>query len=103
MELKVLDVVKGCNTPAQGTALFEKIIDLLQMHDSIVISFSDVTEVTSSFINSSIVRLVLNEDLESVRSQIAISDVSKVSADMIRRCIRNAQLRQDLKDVEADS
>lgn len=91
MVLKVLEIVQGCNTAAQGRELFEAIWPQLELEESVALSFEGVTEVTSSFINASIVRLVLQRDYESVGARLAISDISKQAAEMIRRCLRNAR------------
>ncbi|MGV2494824.1 STAS-like domain-containing protein [Pelagerythrobacter aerophilus] len=90
MDLRVLDIVRACNTAEQGEILFNAIWKRLKMEHAVNVSFDGVSEVTSSFINASIVRIVLEKDYSSVEDNLSISDISKPSAEMIRRCLRNA-------------
>ena len=89
MDVRVLDVVKACNTPEQGHALFERVWPFVEKGEPIRLSFEGVSEITSSFANASIVRLVLKRDLKEIGSKVAIGDISKSAAEMIRRCVRN--------------
>lgn len=90
MDVRVLDIVKSCNTAAEGSNLFDAIWPRLEEDRDVSISFDGVSEVTSSFVNASIVRLVLKRDLETIEMNLSISNITKQSADMIRRCLRNA-------------
>ena len=90
MDVKVLDIVGNCNTAAEGQALFAALWPCLNEDKEVTISFEDVAEVTSSFINASIVQLVLKRNYESIETKLTIADISKQSADVLRRCIRNA-------------
>lgn len=90
MDVKVLNIVDSCNTAAEGAALFDAIWPRLKDDKEVNISFDGVSEVTSSFVNASIVQLVLQIDYDSVGARLAISDISKQSAEIIRRCVKNA-------------
>lgn len=90
MDVRVLDIVRACNTAAEGTDLFEAIWPRLKDDMDVSISFDGVTDVTSSFVNASIVRLVQKRNFEAIEMNLSISDISKQSADMIRRCVKNA-------------
>lgn len=90
MDVKVLNVVKSCNTAQEGEQLFYAIWPNLKKDLPVEISFEGVAEVTSSFVNASIVRVVLKKDYEAIEARLSISNISKASAEMIRRCVNNA-------------
>ncbi|WP_074428267.1 STAS-like domain-containing protein [Tsuneonella dongtanensis] len=91
MVIHVLDIVKACNTAAQGAEVASAVRRALENGQSVTLSFEGVNETPSSFINSSIVDLVYNDPPEALRERLLISNITDQIATMITRCLRNGR------------
>jgi hypothetical protein len=90
VDIRVLDVTPQCYTSEDGARVADYIRYCFNAGEPVNISFQGVTDVPSSFVNSSIVVLVLEYGMDFVKLHLKIIDANRQIADMIRRCIANA-------------
>ena len=91
MVIVVLDHVPHCFSQGDGIIIH----DLLRPHFAagrpVTLSFTGVEDVTSSFVNSSLVPFVEKYGASHVKSQLRITHATKQVADTVRRCFANAE------------
>lgn len=91
MVLKVLEIVNACDTADQGTIVADAVRRLLGKGESVTLSFSGVTNTPSSFVNASIVSLVLDSPPSDLQNRLMITNITDQIAGMITRCLRNGR------------
>lgn len=91
MVLRVLDIVKACDTADQGFIVAEAIREKLKDVKVVTLSFAGVSNTPSSFINASIVSLVLQDPPDNLQERLIISNITDQIAGMITRCLRNGR------------
>lgn len=91
MVINVLNHVPFCFSSDQGDTIRALVEKKLASNEFVTVSFSGVSEVTSSFINSAFVSLLKSYDIKFIKSHVRFVSVSKQVADMLRRCFDNAQ------------
>lgn len=76
MVVKVKNLVVGCDTNDQGAAVYSVVADKLRKDAAIVLDFSGITNVTSSFVNSSFVQLADDFGVDVVKSCVTLRGVN---------------------------
>lgn len=89
MVVRILDLVPACNTSAQGAVVADAVRAHLQGGHKVRLSFAGVSDVPSSFVNASIVKLFNEMQDGELPKNLAIGDVNSQIAEMIRRCLDN--------------
>ena len=84
MVINVRSVSKYADTNAQGDLLFDAVSQALRHCDLVMIDFTGVSNVTSSFVNSSFVRLLGLYDFKTIQSRVQVMGANKQIASMIR-------------------
>ncbi|MFT6651975.1 MAG: hypothetical protein ACJAYH_001434 [Celeribacter sp.] len=83
MDLNVLDVVYACNTTDEGVAVFDAIASSLKGAQPVKVDFAGVTNVTSSFVNSSFVLLIETFGYEKFKQYVSVSGANRQVAHLI--------------------
>lgn len=84
MVICVKNVVDGCDTNEQGIVVYRRMRSELGSGRFIVLDFSGVSNVTSSFVNSAIVQLIDDLGYDFVRKFVAIKGVNRQIGMMLR-------------------
>ncbi|WP_083480413.1 STAS-like domain-containing protein [Loktanella sp. 5RATIMAR09] len=84
MVIKILSLVSSCDTNQQGVCVKHAILDALRQQDIVYIDFSGVTNVTSSFVNSALLDLSPQLDLDTIKSRVRIKRVNRQIGNMIK-------------------
>lgn len=84
MVIRILDLVTSCDTNDQGDVVRHAILDCLKTSDTVSLDFFGVTNVTSSFVNSSLISLLPDFDFETLKSRIRIQRVNRQIGNMIK-------------------
>lgn len=84
MVIRILDLVTSCDTNDQGDVVRQAIQDHLKSSDVVSLDFFGVTNVTSSFVNSSLVSLLPDFDFKTLKTRIRIQRVNRQIGNMIK-------------------
>jgi|TARA_B110000908_G_scaffold120399_1_gene141080 hypothetical protein len=84
MVIYVKDIVLSCDTNSQGDELYAKIQNKLCDSQRVVVDFSGINNVTTSFINSSLVALIESYDLVTIKNRVIIKKVNRQIGNLIR-------------------
>ena len=84
MVIRILDLVASCDTNDQGDIVKQAILNHLKSSDVVSLDFFGVTNVTSSFVNSSLVSLLPDIDFETLKTRIRIQRVNRQIGNMIK-------------------
>jgi hypothetical protein len=85
MVIRVKDIVTAADTQAQGSVVHDCIVRALAAEPVVEVSFDGVDIASSSFMNTSIVRLIQDRGMGEVTRRIKIVAVNRQVADMLRR------------------
>ena len=83
----VRDICKGTFTNADGIALYCAILNVLDVSDSIILSFTGIDAVSSSFLNSSIGNIIDEKGIDVLKSKIKITHYTPSLANEIKKYI----------------
>lgn len=84
MVITVRNVSRYADTNAQGDMLFRAMLDAFRVRESITVDFAGVQNATSSFVNSSFVRLLDHYSFSVIQRRLRIIGVNRQIANMIR-------------------
>lgn len=84
MVITVRNVSRYADTNAQGAMLFRAMFDAMQVRQTITVDFTGVQNATSSFVNSSFVRLLDHYSFAVIQQRLKIVGVNRQIASMIR-------------------
>lgn len=96
MVIRALDLVKGCDTAAEGRVINKALRKQLSKGSGVTLSFDGVFDVPSSFVNTAIVELLGDFDESFIKNHLSIIDATKPIADMVRRCLANGVRRKQI-------
>lgn len=85
MAILITSLVSACDTNVQGDVVRNAIIDALKSDEKVVLDFAGVANVTSSFVNSALIALLPDYDIETIKSRIVIKRVNRQIGNMINR------------------
>ena len=83
--IRVQDICGAADTGPQGDRLHEAMLVELSRHDQVVISFDGIDTATSSFVNTSFVKLRSHIALEDIKRRLKIVSSTHQINDMIKR------------------
>lgn len=84
MVIQVSKIVSSCDSNSQGDKVRAAILKGLAKKDTVQLDFSGVTNVTSSFVNSALLELSADFDLNTIKARIQIKRVNRQIGNMIR-------------------
>lgn len=85
--ITVKDVCQGTFTNAGGVALYYAIVRALDVSDVVVLSFDEITAVSSSFLNSSIGNIIDERGIDVLKSRVKITHYTPTLAAAIKKYI----------------
>ena len=85
MVIAVKNFVDVAQTPEQGQVLFDIMHSELQKNDVVTLSFRGISVVTSSFINSSILKIVEEVGRDSFIRRVKLQNVSPQVRDILTK------------------
>jgi len=88
MVVQILDIVPSCDSNDQGDRVRAVIISRINKNDAVMLDFSGVTNVTSSFVNSAFVELLPDYDFDFIKSRIQIRKANRQIGQMIKTRMR---------------
>ena len=84
MVMSVKNLVSGCDTNDQGNTVYRYVAMCLREKKSVSLDFSGVSNVTSSFVNSSFVQLVDDFGYDNVRALLVLKSVNSQIGNMLK-------------------
>jgi len=85
MVIRVLDLVPACDTNDQGDVIRRALIGALSdVNGPVSVSFSEVSSVTSSFVNSAFVELLEAMTLDEIKARVHFVHSNRQINEMIR-------------------
>lgn len=93
MVIIALDHVPHCFSQADGTVIHNLLAGPFARGVQVTLSFTGVEDVTSSFVNSSLVPFVEQYGAAWVKAHLRVVGATKQVGVMIRRCFDNAERR----------
>jgi|RhiMetdeSRZDD1v2_1073273.scaffolds.fasta_scaffold65596_7 uncharacterized protein DUF4325 len=82
--ISILDIVGGADTSAQGDLVHAKLTEGLRSSGEILISFDGVKTATSSFVNTSFVKLLEEWSLDELKRRLRVIHSTRQINDMIK-------------------
>lgn len=94
MRISVYEVVGSplCVASNDGQKVYARLADALKAECRIMLSFHNVTTMTSAFLNAAIGQLYGMFDEEQVRSLLKVEDMEVEDAELLKRVIETAKL-----------
>ena len=83
----VRDICKGTFTNADGFALYCAILKVLDVSDSIILSFNGISAVSSSFLNSSIGNIIDEKGMDVLKNKLKITHYTLSLANDLKKYI----------------
>ena len=93
MVLIITSIVKSCDTNEQGDKVREEIVKSLTCDSTVVLDFSGVTNVTSSFVNSALISLMPRYDVSTIKERIQVKRANRQIGTMIKDRFASEQKR----------
>jgi hypothetical protein len=84
MVIRILDIASGADTSVQGDLAYAKLKIALRTSDEITVSFEGVKTATSSFVNTSFVRLLEDWTLDELKRRMRVISSTRQINDMIK-------------------
>jgi len=85
MVINILDLVPHCYTWADGEIVGRAIQQALADKEKVVVSFTGVEDVPTSFVNAAFVRLLDDFSYEDIRSNLSVVNSTRQINEMIKR------------------
>lgn len=84
MVIKLTDYISNGINNSEGELIFKIIMDKIEKEENLEISFSGMTAVSSSFVNSAFIELLKFYKFEYIKNKIKFKDTLKVHNDLIK-------------------
>ena len=81
-----------CVASSDGQKVYDRIADALKADRSVILSFRNVTTLTSAFLNAAIGQLYGTFCEEKIRSRLDVEDIDPDDRELLRRVVENAKL-----------
>lgn len=85
MKYVVIKYIKNTQSNEEGEKIFNLIHPLLKSNKKVTLSFKGINACTTSFINSALVFLLVDIDLDTIKRNLNIIDSNKYINDLIKR------------------
>ncbi len=94
IKLSLFEVVGSplCVASSDGQKVFERLITVFEAERNIVISFHNVTTLTSAFLNAAFGQLYGRFSEEKIRSLLKVEDAVQDDLALLKRVVDNAKL-----------
>ena len=100
IEISLFEVVGNplCVASGDGQKVYERLESGLKSGHRVVLSFRNVTTLTSAFLNAAIGQLYGTFDSEQIRSLLEVKDIEQDDLELLKRVIETA--KQYFRDPE---
>jgi hypothetical protein len=100
IKISIFEVVGSplCVASGDGQKVYERLNATLETDREVVLSFHNVTTLTSAFLNAAIGQLYGTFSEEQVRAQLKVEDMEQDDLALLKRVVDNAKLY--FKDTE---
>ncbi|MDD3592216.1 MAG: STAS-like domain-containing protein [Sulfurovum sp.] len=94
VKIKVFNIVGNgnCTLPEDGEKVFEVIKKALENDKKVMISFKNVTTITSAFLNSAIGKLYGSFDETMLKDHLQVEDMAVEDQIILKRVVSGAKL-----------
>ncbi|MEM7544051.1 MAG: STAS-like domain-containing protein [Pseudomonadota bacterium] len=83
MVVRIADHLEGCDTNVQGAVVRDMIMSSFSQNDAISLDFSDVHNVTSSFVNTAFIEVLEHFGMPMIKSHLKITGANRQVAKLI--------------------
>jgi STAS-like domain of unknown function (DUF4325) len=90
--IRILEIAGGADTSAQGDLVYAKLIAGLRSSQEILVSFDGVKTATSSFVNTSFVKLLEDWSLDELKRRMRVVHSTRQINDMIKSRLERASI-----------
>lgn len=84
MVVRISDLVVACDSNDQGDVVRRAILASLKNSDTVILDFSGISNVTSSFVNSAMIALMPRYDVQAIKSRIHITRANRQIGTLIK-------------------
>jgi hypothetical protein len=93
IHIKVFEVVGSpiCVASDDGQAVYERVASVISSGRNVVLSFVNVTSLTSAFLNTAIGQLYSRFDEQAVRDHVIITEMGADDAVLLKRVVDTAK------------
>lgn len=92
MVILMRNIVDGCDTNAQGAVVRSVIDSYLNQGKAVTLDFSDVFNVTSSFVNTAFVDLFDTYSVDQFKALVSLNNVNRQIGTLIKSRVAAATL-----------
>lgn len=82
--IRVLEHVDQCYNSADGLVIHDIVLRALRGNESVIVSFSGVDSVPSSFVNTALISLLKDIPFSTIKGRLKFVDTNSQINDMIR-------------------
>jgi len=90
--IRIFDAAGGADTSAQGDLAYAKLIAGLRSPQDVEVSFDGVKTATSSFVNTSFVKLLEDWPLDELKRRMRVVHSTRQINDMIKSRLERARM-----------
>lgn len=87
-----------CVSADDGNKVYNRIKDILSKKKKVILSFLNVTMLTSAFLNTAIGQLYGQFSKEEIKLYFSVTDLSKLDLTLLKRVVDNAKNYYDNPD-----
>ncbi len=100
VKISVTDVIGSgfCVASGDGQKVYEKIAQAFRANEKVELSFSDITDLTSAFLNAAIGQLYGKFSEEFIRENLSLKDLAKEDRVIMKKVVDRA--KSYFKDTE---
>ena len=100
IKISIFEVVGShlCVASSDGQKVYDRLDTVLKTNRNVVLSFYNVTTLTSAFLNAAIGQLYGKFEEDQIRSLLKVEDVEQDDLALLKRVVNNA--KQYFKDPE---
>jgi len=89
--LKVQDICGSTYTNSDGVLLNNAVVKLLSTYETVILSFHNVSSVSTSFLNSSFGEIANEKGLDIIKQRIKITDCTSSVISMLKLYVRSLE------------
>lgn len=89
MQINIIDIGKNPGLRKTAKDLKQKVLDALELNESVIINFDGVESVSSSFVDELIAKLYVQIGSDTFKNKIKMTNVNDYSKQIIKAAIRD--------------
>lgn len=83
-EIRILDIVESASTYQDGEAVFQRLIDEIDLGHEVEVSFDGIGSVPSAFVNAAFLKLLETHSFEEIRALLKIRNSTRHINELVK-------------------